>query len=92
MGRLLRLTDRFQFDRSMFVQPRTPLAAGLAATLGRLLGGLLPGPLDFEAVLPIGKVWVRRVPAASLWIYYDFTDTEVTVYSLDTREPIHLDG
>ena len=89
--RLLRLTDRFFFQRSLLVPPRTLPASALAATLGRLLDAELPGPLDFRAMMPSGEVWVRRVPGASLWLYYTFEADELTVWSLNNREPIRID-
>ncbi len=91
MRRLLRLTDRFLFQRGLLVQPRTLPASALAATLGRLLDGGLPGPLDFRAMMPVGEVWVRRVPGVALWIYYTFSDDQLTVFSLNNREPIRID-
>jgi hypothetical protein len=93
LRRLLRLTDRFFFQRSLLVAPRTLPAAALAATLGRLLDGALPGPMDFRTAVPdVDTAWVRRVPGASLWVYYSFTDDELTVWSLNNREPITTDG
>jgi hypothetical protein len=37
------------------------------------------------------EAWVRRVPGASLWVYYTFTEDELTVWSLNNREPIRTD-
>jgi hypothetical protein len=42
-------------------------------------------------MMPIGEVWARRVPGVSLWIYYRFSDDELTVVSLNNREPIRID-
>ena len=92
MRRLLRLTDRFFFQRSLLVTPRTLPASALAATLGRLLDGVLPGPLDFKTAMPVvDEAWVRRVPGSSLWLYYTFDENELIVWSLNNREPIRTD-
>jgi hypothetical protein len=92
VGRILRLTERYHFSAQFFVQPRTLPAAALAATLGRILNGLLPGPLDTCALFPpVGAVWVRRVLGQALWLYYDFDDVELTVHDVRNREPILLD-
>ena len=92
MRRVLRLTDRFFLDRSLLVTPRTLPAAALAATLGRLLDGALPGPLDLPTLIPAaGEGWARRVPGASLWIYYTFTGDALTIHALGRSDPIRID-
>jgi hypothetical protein len=92
VGRILRLTERFHFSRQFLVPPRTLPAAALAATLGRLLNGPLPGPLDPRTLFPsVGVVWVRRIPGLTLWLYYSFDDAELTVHDLRNREPITID-
>jgi hypothetical protein len=92
VGRILRLTERFQFSRQLLIQPRTLPAAALAATLGRLLNAQPPGPLDTRTLFPsVGIVWVRRVPGLPLWLYYSFNDVELTMHDIRNREPIAID-
>jgi hypothetical protein len=91
LGRVLRLSDRFQASRRALIVPRTLPAAALGATLGRLAVGSLPGPLDFEALIPpVGVAWVRRVPG-SLWLFYRFDDAEVEVLAMTNVEPVRVD-
>ncbi len=75
----------------MLVMPGTPQAVALARAVRELFADPQPGPLDFRAMLPIGAVWVRRVPGAALWIYFDIGTDELTLYSLNNREPIRMD-
>lgn len=91
MGRILRLSERFQFSRQLLVRPRTLPAAALAASLGRLIGAPLPGPLDFKAMMPQGEVWVRQIPGLSLWLYFTFDEGGITVLDLRSIEPIRID-
>jgi hypothetical protein len=91
VGRILRLSERFQFSRQLLVRPRTLPAAALAASLGRLISAPLPGALDFRAMMPQGEVWVRQVPGLSLWLYFTFTADEITVLDLRSIEPIRID-
>jgi hypothetical protein len=91
LGRIIRLSERFQASRRALIVPRTLLAATLGATLARLVAGPLPGPLDFEALMPpVGVALVRRMPG-SLWLFYRFDDREVEALALTNVEPVQVD-
>jgi hypothetical protein len=68
-----------------------------ASAVGRTIGALasatdLPGPSDYEAsVHPVGKAWVRRVGGRNLWLWYRFTDEELTLVTVTTEPPIPLE-
>lgn len=68
-----------------------------ASAVGRTIVALasvtdLPGPTDYEAsVHPVGKAWVRRVGGRNLWLWYRFTDDELTLVTVTTEPPIPLD-
>jgi hypothetical protein len=65
--------------------------------VGRTIGALaaateLPGASDYEAsVNPVGKAWVRRVGGRNLWLWYRFTDEELTLVTVTIEPPIPLD-
>jgi hypothetical protein len=67
-------------------------AAALNGALARLLAARVPGPLDFEALIPpVGAAWARRVPGLSLWVFYRFDEGEVEVLAMTDSEPIRVD-
>jgi hypothetical protein len=91
--RALRLTELFFWTRQRLVAPRKLPAAVLAATLGRLMTGPLPGPQDFEALAPVfGVAWVRRVAGLDLWVFFRFDEIEVTVLSVTSRPPVRVES
>lgn len=48
---------------------------------------LLPGPLDYETLIPpVQRAWVRRVPGHNLWLFYRVRE-DVVYLLLVTREP-----
>lgn len=92
MRRTFTVTERFIFERALYVVPSTRGAIALSKEIGRLVHGVLPGPEDFRALMPVvGVVWVRGIVGASMWLYYDFSDESLAFYSLTTREPIRFD-
>lgn len=93
MGRILKLTDRFQASRKALVAPRSLTMAALGATLGRLINGKLPTSHDFEALLPpVGVAWARRVPGVQLWVFFTFDANEVTILAMTEQEPVPVEG
>ena len=43
---------------------------------------VLPGPLDYEAIVPpVHRWWVRRVGVLNLWLYYPRAKTFCTCSS-----------
>lgn len=87
--RTLRLTPAF--DRAVRRHRVSGTAAGraLASTLASLRASELPGPLDFEAMIPpVRKTWVRRVPGANLWVFYTFAANELVAVTLSASPPV----
>ena len=52
----------------------------------------LPGPADFQTIMPKTlRVWVRRAPGANLWVYYLFDEDEVRVLTVTDAPPVPID-
>jgi hypothetical protein len=57
-----------------------------------IANGTLPGPLDYEVVVPpVKRFWVRRVTNANIWIFYSFDDEAVTLLYATSSPPIPAD-
>jgi hypothetical protein len=65
-----------------------------ADAIGRTIRALaasddLPGASDYEArTHPIGLAWVRRVGGRNLWLWYRFSDDEVTLITVTVEPPV----
>jgi hypothetical protein len=93
VGRQLRLTEAYarSFSR-LSVTWTEPARRGLRATVNVLAVDALPGPLDYEVLIPPTRsAWVRRVPNCNLWVFYTFGDVEVRVVALTVTPPVPLD-
>jgi hypothetical protein len=62
----------FRSLRSAGIQARSPqLQAIKAAERALASAELLPGPLDYEILIPpVHRAWVRRIPGHNLWLFY----------------------
>src|SRR5688572_6870770 len=93
MARRPRITSwyRRQIDRVLTFGSERSLAVG--RTVSALTSAEnLPGPGDFESHRkPIGRAWVRRVAGRNLWLWYRFSDDEVSLLTLTTEPPVPLD-
>jgi Txe/YoeB family toxin of Txe-Axe toxin-antitoxin module len=90
LARIIRLTPGYlrTFRRLKLDRSRAALAT-VVSSLGR---DELPGPADFEAIMPKTlRVWVRRVPGGNLWVYYLFDANEVKVLTVTGVPPVPLD-
>jgi Txe/YoeB family toxin of Txe-Axe toxin-antitoxin module len=48
---------------------------------------LLPGPLDYETLVPpVQRAWVRRIPGHNLWLFYRVRE-DVVYLLFVTRDP-----
>lgn len=94
MERILRLTPRFRADiQRLGASGSTPPRRALASTLTAMLAAELPGPLDFEAMIPPTRfAWVRRVPGCNLWVFYTFDAAELRAVALTASPPVPLFG
>jgi hypothetical protein len=92
MARSLTLTPGFRAGfRRIGVTSGTPLGRALGTTLAALSTADLPGPLDFEALIPpTRRAWVRRVPGRNLWVFYTFAAAEVRAVGLVDSPPVPL--
>ena len=90
MARIVRLTPGYlrTFQRLKLDRWRTALGA-VIASLGR---DELPGPADFETIMPKTlRVWARRLSIANLWLYYSFDADEVRVLTVVGVPPMPID-
>lgn len=81
-----------------FARRRSALAAGeqarraVAQCVRELEQGPLPGPQDYEAMMPPASVfWVRRVPDRNLWIWFSYDDVRVYLVHLGDKPPVPLE-
>ncbi len=90
MGRVLRLTPGFHASvRRQGLSSGTTSRRALSATIRVMLSAELPGPLDFEALIPpIRRAWVRRVSGCNLWVFYRFDADELRLVTLVTSPPV----
>lgn len=59
--------------------------------LGAMLSAELPGPLDFEVMIPPTRIaWVRRVPNCNLWLFFSFDVSELRAIALTSSPPVPL--
>jgi hypothetical protein len=90
LARVIRLTPGYLrgFKRLRLERARP----ALAATLSGLSRDELPGPADFETVIPPRlRAWVRRLPGHNLWLSYTFDAVEVRVLMIVASPPIPFD-
>lgn len=71
----------------------TPRADAVGRTTRALVAAdELPGASDYEArTHPVGRAWVRRVGNRNLWVWYRFTDEEVTLITVTMEPPVPSD-
>jgi hypothetical protein len=70
--------------------PRADVVARTARALAA--AEELPGPADYEAKAhPVGRAWVRRVGGRNLWLWYRFSDVEVTLVTVTTDPPVPVE-
>ncbi|MBI4954299.1 MAG: hypothetical protein HY908_19905 [Myxococcales bacterium] len=51
----------------------------------------LPGPLDYETMMPPARVsWIRRVGGENLWVWYTFNASTVYVGPVTAQPPVPL--
>jgi hypothetical protein len=84
------LTTRYRASLTRLqIVPGSPHARQLAATIRALMVDELPGPQDVETPIPpTNSAWVRRVPGANLWVYFNFDDARVLVGSVVKVPPV----
>jgi hypothetical protein len=88
--RLIALGARFGRRRSVLAASGDAGRA-LARCIVDLARGSLPGPEDYEAMMPPVAVYsVRRVPGANLWIWFSFDDERVYLVNLSASPPVPL--
>jgi len=89
--RLTIFTPRFNRRRVALVTSRE-IARALARCIVALGREPLPGPGDYEAMMPPTAVyWVRRVLGANLWIWFAFDDERLYLVHLGGSPPIPMD-
>lgn len=90
MARRTRVTTWYarQFGRLIKVGSERSLA--IARTVNSLTSvDELPGAADFEAVAkPVGRAWIRRVGGRNIWLWYRFTNDEVSLLTITTEPPV----
>ncbi len=93
MGRLLRVAPRFHAGiRRLGAHSGSASGRAVAGALASMLQSELPGPLDFEAVIPpTRRAWVRRVPRANFWVFYAFDDVGVHVLAIVDQPPVPIE-
>jgi hypothetical protein len=90
--RLLQLTENFHRAMRRLAPAGSQSAQSLAATLGRIQGGVLPGPLDAEMLIPpVLRAWWRRVPGCNLWVMFTFDESAVRILGLLKTPPVPVD-
>jgi hypothetical protein len=91
-ARILRLTERFnRAVRHHGVTSGTPAGRALSDTLRAMQAAQLPGPQDAETMMPpVARYWFRRIPGHNLWLFFSFSETELTAVSLTRVPPIPL--
>jgi hypothetical protein len=63
----------------------------LSSTLRAMLNAELPGPLDFEALIPpVERAWVRRVSGCNLWVFYRFDANALRAVTLAASPPVPM--
>ncbi|MCC6523125.1 MAG: hypothetical protein IT373_10730 [Polyangiaceae bacterium] len=64
--------------------------------MGRALAALmraehLPGPLDYEAMMPpVRTAWVRRLTGENLWLWYTFDAARLCAAALTSHPPVPM--
>ncbi len=92
MRRIPRLTGRFNRRRQALGLASGAEAVVLARTIGALAHGPLPGPADFETLVPpVQRVWVRRIAGLNLWVFYTFDDSVVSLVHVADKPPVPAD-
>jgi hypothetical protein len=58
--------------------------------MGRLKAGPLPGPDDYETLVPhrAGLGWAREIRELGIWLVYRFDDDEVEAIVLVAHRPV----
>ena len=52
---------------------------------------ILPGPLDYEVLIPpVRRAWVRRIPGHNLWLYYSLREDVVYVLRVGREPPVPI--
>jgi hypothetical protein len=68
--------------------PGSPLGAALGRLVAQVASNALPGPQDYQALIPpTSAAWVRRVPGENMWLWFRFDDAAVTLVTLTTSPP-----
>jgi hypothetical protein len=86
-----RVEQRPHFLKSLSnagVRARSPQSVAIMTTVRNLASAeILPGPLDYETIVPpVHRWWVRRLGGLNLWLYYRVRD-DVLYLLVVTREP-----
>jgi hypothetical protein len=69
--------------------PGTRLAAAVGRAVNVLSANTLPGPQDFQALIPpTHRAWVRRVPNENVWIWFRFDDRTLLLVTLTNLPPV----
>jgi hypothetical protein len=69
--------------------PGTRLGAAVGRTVNVLSANPLPGPQDFQALIPpTDRAWVRRVPNENVWIWFRFDDGSLLLVTLTNHPPV----
>ena len=89
--RLISLTTRFNRRRTTLA-PSGEAGRALARCIVQLARESLPGPDDYEAMMPpTATYWVRRVVGANLWVWFSFDHTRVYLVHLGDKPPVPLE-
>lgn len=52
----------------------------------------LPTEQDYAVMMPpVLEAWARRIPRTNLWLFYRFTDDQVTVITISRSPPVPVE-
>ena len=75
------------------IQAHSSQSAAIIATVRILASAeILPGPFDYEVLIPpVQRAWVRRVASHNLWLYYRVRGDVVHLLIVTRDPPVPVD-
>jgi Txe/YoeB family toxin of Txe-Axe toxin-antitoxin module len=72
------------------VRARSPQLEAIKETLRAITEAEnLPGPLDYEVLIPpVRTAWCRRIPGQNLWLFYRVSDDAVYILLVTRMPPV----